>query len=368
MRVSDENIISIRGVSKEFANVKAVNEVNLDIRRGEFFSLLGPSGCGKTTLLRMLAGFEAPTRGEIFIDEQAVSAIPPHQRPVNMVFQNYAIFPHLDVRGNIAFGMRKSGLSKSEINARVEEMLDMIKLPGYQARGATQLSGGERQRVALARALIKQPKVLLLDEPLGALDKKLREQMQLELRALQKSVGITFVFVTHDQEEALTMSDRVAVMSKGRVLQVEGPMGLYERPSTRFVADFIGTMNFFDGTVREAGNGAASIDAGPLGQVRAETKGDAFGAGSGIIVAIRPEKLRLSFDAPGGTVNVVQGRMGPAAYLGDRSHLYVYLSGREEPVAVAMQNAGRSAVGIDQADQPVWLSWAEDAIVLLSGE
>jgi len=368
LRVSNENIISIRGVSKAFGGVKAVNDVNLDIRRGEFFSLLGPSGCGKTTLLRMLAGFEAPTRGEIFIDEQAVSAIPPHQRPVNMVFQNYAIFPHLDVRGNIAFGMRKSGLSRSELNARVEAMLEMIKLPGYAARGATQLSGGERQRVALARALIKQPKVLLLDEPLGALDKKLREQMQLELRALQKSVGITFVFVTHDQEEALTMSDRVAVMSKGWVLQVEGPMGLYERPATRFVADFIGTMNFFGGTVRKAGNGAASIDAGPLGEVRAETKGEAFGAGSEIVVAIRPEKLRLSFDAPGGSVNVVQGRMGPAAYLGDRSHLYVYLSGREEPVAVAIQNAGRSAVGIDQTDQPVWLSWADDAIVLLSGE
>jgi spermidine/putrescine ABC transporter ATP-binding subunit len=366
--VSDEHIISIRGVFKEFGGVKAVNDVNLEILRGEFFSLLGPSGCGKTTLLRMLAGFEAPTRGEIFIDEQAMSAIPPHKRPVNMVFQSYAIFPHLDVRGNIAFGMRKSGLPKSEINARVEEMLEMIKLPGYAARGATQLSGGERQRVALARALIKQPKVLLLDEPLGALDKKLREQMQLELRALQKSVGITFVFVTHDQEEALTMSDRVAVMSKGRVLQVEEPMGIYEQPTTRFVADFIGTMNFFDGTVRGAGNGATTIDAGVLGEVRAETKDGALEAGSEIVVAIRPEKLRLTFEAPGEAMNVVQGRMGPAAYLGDRSHLYVYLVGRDEPVAVAMQNAGRSAVGIDRIDQPVWLSWDEDAIVLLAGE
>ena len=366
--MSDEHIISIQDVSKEFSGVKAVNEVNLEIRRGEFFSLLGPSGCGKTTLLRMLAGFEAPTRGEIFIDDQAVSAIPPHRRPVNMVFQNYAIFPHLDVRGNIAFGMRKSGLSKSEINRRVEDMLEMIKLPGYASRGATQLSGGERQRVALARALIKQPKVLLLDEPLGALDKKLREQMQLELRALQKSVGITFVFVTHDQEEALTMSDRVAVMSKGRVLQVEGPIGLYERPTTRFVADFIGTMNFFDGTVRQAANGVADIETGALGAVQAETAGGAFPAGSQIVVAIRPEKLRLAFERPGESVNVVEGRMGPAAYLGDRSHLFVHLPGRDEPVAVAMQNAGRSAVGIDQAERPVWLSWSKDAIVLLAGE
>ena len=365
--MSDEHIISIRNVSKEFGGVKAVNDVNLDIRRGEFFSLLGPSGCGKTTLLRVRAGFEAPTRGEVFIDEQAMSAIPPHQRPVNMVFQNYAIFPHLDVRGNIAFGMRKSGLPTSEINARVEEILAMIKLPGYAGRRATQLSGGERQRVALARALIKKPKVLLLDEPLGALDKKLREQMQLELRALQKNVGITFVFVTHDQEEALTMSDRVAVMSEGRVLQVDGPMGLYERPTTHFVADFIGTMNFFDGTIRGSGNGTTSIDAGPLGEVRVEAKDETFGVGSEIVVAIRPEKLRLSFDASSKDVNVAQGRMGPAAYLGDRSHLYVYLPGRDQPVAVAIQNAGRSAVGIDQTDQPVWLSWAEDAIVLLPG-
>jgi len=206
--MSETGIISIRGVSKLFGSVRAVDRVDLDIERGEFFSILGPSGCGKTTLLRMLAGFEAPSEGEIYIDGQAMSAIPPHHRPVNMVFQNYAIFPHLDVQKNIAFGLRKSGLSKADIDAKVEEMLDLIKLSGYANRTPTELSGGERQRVSLARALIKQPKVLLLDEPLGALDKKLREQMQLELRALQKSVGITFVFVTHDQEEALTLSDR----------------------------------------------------------------------------------------------------------------------------------------------------------------
>ncbi len=210
--MNELGIISIRGVSKHFGAVRAVVDLDLEIQRGEFFSLLGPSGCGKTTLLRMLAGFEAPTEGEIYIDDQAMSAIPPYRRPVNMVFQNYAIFPHLDVRGNIAFGLRKSGLPKAEINAKVEEMLNLIELPGYAKRGATELSGGERQRVALARALIKRPKVLLLDEPLGALDKKLREQMQLELRALQKSVGITFVFVTLDQEEALNLSDRIAVM------------------------------------------------------------------------------------------------------------------------------------------------------------
>ncbi len=223
--MSESSIISVRGLSKSYDAVQAVDNIDLDIERGEFFSLLGPSGCGKTTLLRMLAGLEIPDQGEIYIDDQAMSAIPAHRRPVNMVFQNYAIFPHLDVRGNIAFGLRKSGLPKTEINSKVEEMLDLIKLPGYETRTATQLSGGERQRIALARALIKRPKVLLLDEPLGALDKKLREQMQIELRELQKSVGITFVFVTHDQEEALTMSDRIAVMAKGTVHQVETPTG-----------------------------------------------------------------------------------------------------------------------------------------------
>jgi spermidine/putrescine ABC transporter ATP-binding subunit len=366
--MSEQHIISIRNVFKEFGGVKAVNDVNLEIERGEFFSLLGPSGCGKTTLLRMLAGFEAPTRGEIFIDGQPMSAIPPYQRPVNMVFQNYAIFPHIDVGGNIAFGMRKSGLSKAELKDKVDEMLEMIKLPGYASRGATQLSGGERQRVALARALIKQPKLLLLDEPLGALDKKLREQMQLELRALQKSVGITFVFVTHDQEEALTMSDRIAVMSKGRVLQVEGPTRLYENPKTHFVADFIGSMNFFSGSVRGVTNGAADIDAGPLGAVAASTEGEAPSIGADVVVAIRPEKLKLSLEELNVEVNAVKGRMGPAAYLGDRSHFYIYIDGREEPIAVAMQNVDRSMAGLRDSDQSVWLSWDNDSVVLLAPE
>jgi spermidine/putrescine ABC transporter ATP-binding subunit len=366
--MDDQNIISIRGVSKRFGGVRAVDNVDLEIERGEFFSLLGPSGCGKTTLLRMLAGFEAPSEGEVYIDGQAMSAIPPHQRPVNMVFQNYAIFPHLDVRGNIAFGLRKSGLSKTEINDKVEEMLSLIKLPGYSKRGSTQLSGGERQRIALARALIKRPKVLLLDEPLGALDKKLREQMQLELRALQKSVGITFVFVTHDQEEALTMSDRIAVMSKGKALQVESPTGLYEHPNSRFVADFIGTMNFFDGQVRSVTNGTAVVDAGGLGAVEAATEDQALSTGTEVVVAIRPEKLKLNFDAPGEGANVVEGRMGPAAYLGDRSHFYVFVPGREQPVAVAMQNMERSAAGLGASDQPVWLSFSGEAVVLLKPE
>ncbi len=364
--MSERGIISIRGVSKYFGAVHAVDNVDLEIQRGEFFSLLGPSGCGKTTLLRMLAGFETPNEGEIYIDDQPMSAIPAYRRPVNMVFQNYAIFPHLDVRRNIAFGLRKSGLSKTEINAKVEEMLDLIKLPGYAGRGATQLSGGERQRIALARALIKRPKVLLLDEPLGALDKKLREQMQFELRALQKSVGITFFFVTHDQEEALTLSDRVAVMAKGRVLQVASPTGLYERPNSRFVADFIGTMNFFDGRVQKSDNGISYVDAGPLGTVEAAAEGETPAVvGADVLVAIRPEKLKLNYEAPGAGDNIIEGRMGPAAYLGDRSHFHVFLPGREQPVAVAVQNMERSAAGPAASDQPVWLSFSGESVVLL---
>jgi spermidine/putrescine ABC transporter ATP-binding subunit len=363
--MNERSIISVRGVSKHFGDVHAVDDVDVEIDRGEFFSLLGPSGCGKTTLLRMLAGLETPTEGEIFIDGQPMSAIPAYLRPVNMVFQNYAIFPHLDVRGNIAFGLRKSGLSKAEINASVKEMLDLIKLPGYEERSATQLSGGERQRIALARALIKRPKVLLLDEPLGALDKKLREQMQLELRDLQKSVGITFVFVTHDQEEALTMSDRIAVMAQGKVLQVSSPTGLYERPKSRFVADFIGTMNFFEGTVRKSDNGVAIVDAGPLGEVEAATISETSGAGADVLVAIRPEKMKLHFESPGEGANIVEGRMGPSAYLGDRSHFHINVPGLEHPIAVATQNMDSTGAGLASPDQPVWLSFSSESVVLL---
>jgi ABC-type Fe3+/spermidine/putrescine transport system ATPase subunit len=285
-----------------------------------------------------------------------------------MVFQNYAIFPHLNVRKNIAFGLRKSGLSRAEIDTKVDEILDLIKLSGYAERAPTELSGGERQRVALARALIKRPKVLLLDEPLGALDKKLREQMQLELRALQKSVGITFVFVTHDQEEALTLSDRIAVMAKGNVLQVATPTGLYETPNCRFVAAFIGTMNFFGGCLQSSDNGTAIVDAGPLGTVEAAINGLNRAAGENIMVAIRPEKLTLTLEPPGGDTNVVRARIGPAAYLGDRSHYHVYLEGREQPVSVAVQNVeGRSADSLS-ADQPVWLRFSSKSVVLLEPE
>lgn len=364
---SQSEIISIQSVTKRFGEVIAVNNADLEIGEGEFFSVLGPSGCGKTTLLRMLAGFETPSEGEIYIDQQPMSMIPPHLRPVNMVFQSYAIFPHLDVGKNIAFGLRKSGLSKKEIESKVQEMLDLIALPGYAKRAPTQLSGGERQRVALARALIKRPKVLLLDEPLGALDKKLREQMQLELRALQKSVGITFVFVTHDQEEALTLSDRIAVMSGGRVLQVEAPVGLYERPTSRFVADFIGTMNFFEGKMYDSSLGTARVDAGPLGMVNAVSDNTELDAGQPVTIAIRPEKIRLHLTEPNNVENMVEARIGAASYLGDRSHFQVFLAEREEPVAVAVQNM-QAESRTTESEQSVWLSFSSQSVVILRSD
>ena len=235
----NENFIQINGISKHFGNVKAVDDVSFSIKEGEFFSLLGPSGCGKTTLLRLLAGFEYPTNGNLLIDGSDITALPPDKRPTNMVFQNYAIFPHINVEQNIKFGLRKLGLTDDEIKKRVDDVLALVKLEGYEERFSGQLSGGQRQRVALARALVRQPKVLLLDEPLGALDKKLRDEMQLELRTLQKEIGITFVFVTHDQQEAISMSDRVAVMSEGKIQQLSAPNELYKNPENIFVSDFI---------------------------------------------------------------------------------------------------------------------------------
>jgi len=357
--------ISVRDVSKSFGTVRAVDHVSVDIGRGEFFSMLGPSGCGKTTLLRMLAGFETPTTGEIYIDGQPMSAVPANHRPVNMVFQNYAIFPHLDVRANIAYGLRKQKLPRPEQDRLVDEMLELIKLPGYGDRRSHELSGGERQRIALARALIKRPKVLLLDEPLGALDKKLREQMQLELRALQRSVGITFVFVTHDQEEALTMSDRIAVMAQGRNLQVDTPSRLYEAPNSRQVAGFIGNMNFFAANVVEVENRIATVDAGALGNLSAELGSLQPTAGENILVAVRPEKFSLSETKPNSGRNAVVGTLDNTAYLGERSHYYVRVGSSDQMVAVSAQNANRILENQSDQQRPVWLSWSNDAVVLL---
>ncbi len=357
--------IRIDNISKHFGPVKAVDEVTINVRRGEFFSLLGASGCGKTTLLRILAGFEFPTLGELYIDDMPMSHVPPHVRPTNMVFQNYAIFPHLDVRANVAYGLRKDKLSRDELDAKVDAALEMVKLSGFEKRRSNEMSGGQRQRVALARALIKRPKVLLLDEPLGALDKKLREEMQLELRALQQSLGITFIFVTHDQEEALTMSDRIAVMSAGRVLQIANPRSLYEQPVNVEVADFIGQMNFFDAEITELSNGRAHVDAAGIGRFECDVISDSLAAGQRLVVAIRPEKLHLSTSQPSDQMNHIQGKVHAAAYLGDRSHYYVDIEGYDKPVAVAEQNIEEDVDYTADANAEVWLSWRSASVVLL---
>ncbi len=363
----DNAFISIRHVNKFFGSFQAIKNVSMDIGHGEFFSLLGPSGCGKTTLLRMLAGFEAVSSGEIYIDGQPMSGVAPHHRPVNMVFQNYAIFPHLNVRDNIAYGLRKLKLSRSNRNEMVDEMLELIKLPEYGDRKATQLSGGQRQRIALARALILKPKVLLLDEPLGALDKKLREQMQLELRALQRTVGITFVFVTHDQEEALTLSDRIAVMSEGRDLQVDTPTRLYENPVNSEVASFIGTMNFFDGVVTSIKGDTVVIKVDGLGEVSAPAGKVSLLAGDSVSVAIRPEKFSLTDEKPDDVQYCVKGHLDNAAYLGERSHYYVRVEGVSQPVAVSAQNRNRTGEAEDRK-RPVWLGWDSAAVVVLKDD
>ncbi len=359
----NDAFISIRNVNKFFGNFQAINDVSLYIGHGEFFSLLGSSGCGKTTLLRMLAGFESVSSGEIYIDGQPMSGVPPHHRPVNMVFQSYAIFPHLNVRDNIAYGLRKLKLTRAKRNDMVDEMLELIKLPGYGDRKANQLSGGQRQRIALARSLILRPKVLLLDEPLGALDKQLRGQMQLELRELQKTVGITFVFVTHDQEEALTLSDRIAVMSNGRTLQVDTPTRLYETPVNREVASFIGTMNFFDGTVTSITDGNAEIDVVGLGKVVTKNTTPDLKSGQTVCIAVRPEKLTLTEADPAGS-NQARGQLDNAAYLGERSYYYVSIEGVSQPVVISAQNRQR-VEGRAEMKRPVWLSWGNDAFVVL---
>jgi spermidine/putrescine ABC transporter ATP-binding subunit len=351
----NEGYLRIAHVSKRFGGVTAVDDADLAIARGEFFSLLGPSGCGKTTLLRMIAGFEYPSEGDIFVDGAQITDLPPHLRPSNMVFQSYAIFPHLNVFDNIAYGLRKAKLKRSELRKRVEESLAMIKLEGFGTRRADQLSGGQRQRVALARALVMRPKVLLLDEPLGALDKRLREAMQIELRQLQKSVGITFVFVTHDQEEALAMSDRIAVMSGGKILQVAAARELYEAPNCREVADFIGEINFFDGIVKEREGESAIADAGPMGTVRI-TAPDA--PGTKLLLALRPEKIALS-----ATAGRVGGSVTAAAYLGERSHYNIAVPSRDAPISIAVQNAAVSAG--HATGEAVHLDWSDDAVLVL---
>ena len=318
--------VEMREVYKQFPNpgggeVTAVDNVSLKIRSGEFFSLLGPSGCGKTTSLRMIAGFEWPSSGEIFIMDQPMGHKPPYQRPVNTVFQNYALFPHMTIAQNVAFGLEMERVEKTEINRRVNEALEMVKLGGMGERKPKQLSGGQQQRVALARSLVKRPQVLLLDEPLGALDLKLRREMQLELKQLQVQVGITFIYVTHDQEEALTMSDRIAVMSKGKVLQVGSSIEIYERPNCQFVADFIGETNLFSGEVKSISGEVGTLF---VPEINCELSGilaPGMVVGQKAIASIRPEKMRI-MEQKSLTSNVFQANIEDIVYIGSTSRVF----------------------------------------------
>ena len=355
-------IISIKNVTKKFPGVKAVDDANIDIRPNEFFALLGPSGCGKTTLLRMIAGFETPSAGQILIDGIDVSATPPNKRPVNMVFQSYAVFPHMSVSENVAYGLRVEGTPKAEIAPRVAEALEMVQLGQLGDRKPDQLSGGQRQRVALARALVKRPKVLLLDEPLSALDAKLREQMQLELARLQHQVGITFIIVTHDQDEALSMADRIAVMEKGKVCQIATPEELYENPSSRFVADFIGKVNLLSAHVTGASEGKLSVDAAGIGRAEIPYPGTATGQ---VSLAVRPEKIRMSAEAPADGLSV-QGRITDWAYYGDTSHIFVEVEGGLR-LSVNIQNATRRTAETADIGDTVWLGWSPSDTLILTG-
>ncbi len=360
--MTDETrIISLRDVAKRFGPVTAVDSITLDVRQGEFLALLGPSGCGKTTLLRMVAGFENPSEGDILIDGEDMTDVPPNRRPINMVFQSYAVFPHMTVAQNVGYGLRMTGTPKAETDQRVREALEMVQLQGFEARKPDMLSGGQRQRVALARALVKRPKVLLLDEPLSALDAKLREAMQLELVRLQRTVGITFVIVTHDQSEALSMADRIVVMDGGRVRQIASPSELYESPANRFVADFIGKVNLFDGQVAGIEGSGIVVDVPKLGRMAVPAKGAAEGA---VSVAVRPEKIRLSPERPAAAGFALEGRVKEIAYLGESSHLFVE-SDSGESIAVNVQNAKRAAGSRISVGDRLWVSWEpEDALLL----
>jgi spermidine/putrescine transport system ATP-binding protein len=352
--------IRLADLSKEFREVRAVDRVSLDIRPGEFFSMLGPSGCGKTTTLRMIGGFELPTAGRIELRGRDVTTDPPDKRPVNMVFQNYALFPHLDVAGNIAFGLRRKSVARDEIARRVGEALELVHLRGYDRRKPNQLSGGQQQRVALARALVNRPNVLLLDEPLGALDLKLRKALQVELKRVQTEVGITFVYVTHDQEEALTMSDRIAVMNRGRVEQLGTPEELYERPRTRFVADFIGTTNLLRGTVEGMDSGCAVVrlDSGD----RCRVAGIDAGVGRTLDLSLRPEAIAIdrSNGAAERPLDRLAATVEQVAYLGAAVQYRVRTPGGLAMSVLASKSGSRFVRGDD-----VDLAWPPtEALVL----
>jgi putrescine transport system ATP-binding protein len=366
--VSDEAaapLVRIEGVTKRFGGVTAVNAVSLDIQKGELFAILGSSGCGKTTLLRMLAGFEHPTEGRVLIDGVDMSDVPPYERPVNLMFQSYALFPHMTVEQNVSYGLRKEGVPAPQIRERVAEMLALVKLGPLAARKPDKLSGGEKQRVALARSLVKRPKLLLLDEPLAALDKKLREHTQFELANIQYQLGTTFVVVTHDQDEAMTLASRIAVMHEGRIAQVGTPGEVYEFPANRYVAGFVGNINLIDGRVTGAANGRLSLHADALDADLAVLCEDASGLDGAVAVAVRPEKITISREAPNsGERNVVKGIVRDLGYFGDQS-LYRVRTKSGAILQVSAQNLRRSAKLSVEWDDEVFLSWEVGSTILL---
>jgi len=363
-----EPYVRVDNVSKAFGDVRAVDRIDLAIYRGELFALLGASGCGKTTLLRMLAGFETPTQGRIVIDGQDVTALPPHARPVNMMFQTYALFPHMTVAQNVGYGLKQDGVPRGEIRKRVDAMLELVELGAQARRKPHQLSGGQKQRVALARALVKRPKLLLLDEPLAALDKKLREQTQFELMNIQDEVGVTFVVVTHDQEEAMTLSTRMAVMDRGRVMQVGTPTRIYEFPANRFTAGFIGAINLVPASVRRVDGELVTLDVPAWGcEVAVTRRARDLDPGQAVSAAVRPEKIAAEPDTgqalPGR--NAVRGVVRDIAYLGDSS-VYRVDIGTDTPVEVTRANAVRALARDIDWDDPVVLVWDPDAALILT--
>jgi len=365
--MASEFAVEMIDVAKKFTTpeggiVAAVDHVTMQIRDGEFFSLLGPSGCGKTTSLRMIAGFELPTEGRILIHGKEMSQVPAFQRPINTVFQQYALFPHMTVEQNIEFGLQMKGVPRPERVKRVAGALQMVRLPGMEMRRPKQLSGGQQQRIALARALVNKPEVLLLDEPLGALDLKLRKEMQLELKTLQREVGITFIYVTHDQEEALTMSDRIAVMSGGHVLQIGAPEEIYERPANKFVADFIGETNFLDGVVKSQNASMVEVELGGTGIVFVESS-RSFTNGQLVSVAVRPEKLRLNSMGHGD--NSLKGRVEEVIYIGTDTHYGVRFPGGQK-VRMRAQNISREHKEIARSGDEVAISFTRSSPRILT--
>ncbi len=353
--MSGNAVITLDRVTRRFGTLTAVDAVSVDFREGEFFALLGPSGCGKTTLLRMIAGFEDPDEGQIMLDGEDMTGLRANRRPVNLMFQSYALFPHMTVRGNVSYGLEMEQLDKTEIRRRVDEILEMTELAALADRKPHQLSGGQKQRVALARALVKRPRVLLLDEPLGALDKKLREQMQLELKRLQHDLGITFVVVTHDQEEALVMADRIALMKDGRIEQLADPVSLYEEPRSRFVAGFIGVTNLIEGEISADGFAVSG-----LGVLQDCGQGDAGSAA----LSIRPERIRLSADKSLDGHTAVQGSIADIAYHGQDRNLLVAVDGLDHPLTVRVPAGDESAVALKTGDT-VWCNWRPEHARLL---